>query len=85
MSEQDLNRRAETAKQNDDSDILERSLETPSFQGRFQGDLNTDVGTQAALERVDDPDATEGVTKQDDINHGLRTPVQDVPGGRGSG
>ncbi|WP_265562731.1 hypothetical protein [Sphingomicrobium arenosum] len=85
MSDSDLNRRAETAKQNDDSELLERSLETPNFQGRFQGDLNTDIGTQAALERIGDPDATEGVTKQDDINHGLRSPVQDVPGGRGSG
>lgn len=74
MTEQtdDRNRRAETAKQNDDSDILERSLETPNFQGRSQGDLNTDIGTQASLERVDDPDASEGVDKQDDINHGLR-------------
>ena len=85
MSNSDLNRRAETAKQNDDSDILERSLEAPSFQGRNQGDLNTDIGTQAALERVDDPDATEGVTKQDDINHGQRTPVPPLPGGRGNG
>ncbi|MCJ7422379.1 hypothetical protein [Sphingomicrobium astaxanthinifaciens] len=68
----DRNRRAETAKQNDDSEILDRSLETPDFQGRFQGDLETDIGTQAALERVEDPDASEGVDKQDDINHGLR-------------
>ena len=81
----ELNRRAETAKQNDDSEIIERSLETPSFQSRSGGDIQTDVGTQAAKERVQDPEASEGVTKEDDIAHGQRTPVPPVPGGRGSG
>ena len=85
MSEKDLNRRAETAKQNDDSDIIERSLETPSFQSRSGGDIQTDVGTQASEERVRDPEASEGVTKQDDINHGQRDSVPPLPGGRGNG
>lgn len=65
------NRRAETAKQNDDSDLTTDQLDTPDHQGRSQGNLNRDVGTQAAEERVDDPDATEGVTKQDQIDHGM--------------
>ncbi|WP_343347447.1 hypothetical protein WJT74_04715 [Sphingomicrobium sp. XHP0239] len=80
----DLNRRAETAKQNDDSEMLERSLETPSFQSRSGGDIQTDVGTQASEERVRDPEASEGVNKKDDIAHGQRTPVPPLPGGRGN-
>ena len=64
------NRRTETAKRNDDSDLVSEE-KTPSQQGRNKGNLNTDVGTQAAEERVSDPDATEGVTKQDMIDHGM--------------
>ena len=79
---EEINRRAETARSNDDSDLIENSLETPSFQGRFQGDIQTDVATQATEERISDPEASEGVTKQDDINHGQREPVSPVPGGR---
>ena len=82
MSDSDLNRRAETAKRNDDSELLGGSLQTPSFQSRSGGDIQTDVGTQASEERVRDPEASEGVTKQDDINHGQREPVSPVPGSR---
>ena len=79
MMSDDLNRRATTAKQNDDSELLERSLETPSFQSRSGGDIQSDVGTQAAHERVQDPEAAEGVTKEDDIAHGQREPVERTP------
>ena len=61
----DLNRRTETAKRNDDS-ALTGDVDTPNQQGRAGGDLQTDVATQAARERVEDPDATEGVTKADE-------------------
>ncbi|WP_265529865.1 hypothetical protein [Sphingomicrobium marinum] len=71
MTNNKLNRRTETAKRNDDSDVIDDAIDTPSQQGRNQGNLNTDVGTQAAEERVSDPDATEGVTKQDMIDHGM--------------
>ncbi|MBB3763770.1 hypothetical protein [Sphingomicrobium lutaoense] len=67
----DRNRRAETAKQNDDSHLTEGQPDTPDHQGRSQGNLNRDIATQASEERVDDPDATEGVTKQDQIDHGM--------------
>ena len=66
---EERNRRTETAKRNDDSDLVD-DTKTPSQQDRNQGNLETDVGTQAAKERVSDPDATEGVTKQDMIDHG---------------
>ena len=68
---EDLNRRTETAKRNDDSDLVTDDPKTPAQQGRADGNLNRDVATQAAEERIDDPDATEGVTKQDEIDHGM--------------
>jgi hypothetical protein len=62
--------RAEAARAHDDSGLIEESLETPHQGGRSGGNLATDVGTQAAEERVGDPEAHEGVDKADDIAHG---------------
>ncbi len=70
------NRRTETASQNDDSEIIEDSEKTPGQQGRSGGNLQRDVGTQASMERVKDPEAHEGVTKEDDIAHGQRYPAE---------
>jgi hypothetical protein len=64
--------RARTAREHDDSDIIDDNLKTPSQQGRSGGALQEDVGTQAAEERVSEPDAHEGVDKDDDIAHGQR-------------
>ncbi len=67
-------RRAETARENDDSDIIEaaekQSVPQPEQQGREGGNLQTDVGTQAEELRATDPDATESITKGDHIAHG---------------
>ena len=49
--------------------------DTPAQQGRAGGNLQRDVATQSSLERVQDPDSREGVTKEDDIAHGQRTPA----------
>lgn len=64
--------RTKSARENDDSELIDRSAdpETPDQQGRSGGNLQTDVATQASEERVRDPDATEGVTKEDKIAHG---------------
>jgi hypothetical protein len=62
--------RAETAREHDDSDLIDDNLDTPHQGGRSGGNLATDVGTQAAEERVSDPEAHEGVDKADDIAHG---------------
>jgi hypothetical protein len=72
MSEQDQRSsdRAQTAREHDDSDLIEDNLKTPAQGGRSGGDLATDIGTQAADERVSDPEAHEGVDKADDIAHG---------------
>jgi hypothetical protein len=50
------NRRTETARENDDSDIIERDSAdfAPSQGGSSGGNLQEDVATQAELERVRD-------------------------------
>lgn len=73
------NQRTETAREHDDSAIIDSSEPAPDQQGRSGGNLQTDVATQASLERVRDPEAHEGVDKADDIAHGQRQPV-DHPG-----
>lgn len=72
------NRRSETARETDDSDIIERdSAEpTPRQGGSSGGNLQEDIATQAELERVRDPEAMEGVDKQDDIDHQQRYPAR---------
>jgi hypothetical protein len=80
------NRRTETARETDDSDIIERdSAEfAPSQGGASGGSLQEDIATQAELERVRDPEALEGVDKQDDINHQQRYET-DRPADKSSG
>ncbi|MGE5563655.1 MAG: hypothetical protein ACM3ZV_10175 [Bacillota bacterium] len=81
------NRRTETSRENDDSDIIERASAepAPSYGGSSGGNLQEDIATQAELERVRDPEAHEGVDKQDDIDHQQRYetnhPADKQPGG----
>jgi hypothetical protein len=63
------NRRTESAREHDDSDIIDRAEPAPSQGGSSGGSLQEDVATQAELERVRDPEAREGVDKQDKIDH----------------
>ena len=72
------NRRTEAAREHDDSDIIDRDTSEfePSQGGSSGGNLQEDIATQAELERVRDPEAMEGVDKQDDINHQQRYPAR---------
>ena len=63
------NRRTETARENDDSHIIDRVEPAPSQGGSSGGNLQEDIATQAELERVRDPEAHQGVDKQDKIDH----------------
>ena len=63
------NRRTETARDNDDSDIIDAIEPTPPQEGRSGGNLQRDIATEASLERVRDPEAHQGVDKQDKIDH----------------
>lgn len=65
--------RAQKAREHDHSPMIDDLERTVDQQGRFGGDLQTDVGTQASLERVRDAEAREGVDKQDKINHASGT------------
>lgn len=71
--------RAETAREHDDRDLIDDNLKTPSQGGRSGGSLQEDVATQAAEQRVRDPEAQEGVDKADDIAHGQRYPANRPP------
>jgi hypothetical protein len=70
------NRRTETARDNDDSGIIDDIEPTPHQSGSSGSNLQEDIATQAELERVRDPEAHEGVDKQDDINHQQRYPAR---------
>ena len=64
--------RAKTAREHDDSELIDQAEPAPSQSGSAGGNLQKDVATQAELERVRDPEAREGVDKQDDIDHAQR-------------
>jgi hypothetical protein len=63
------NRRTDTARENDDSEIIDRIEPMPSQGGSSGGNLQEDIATQAELERVRDPEVREGIDKQDKIDH----------------
>ena len=80
------NRRTESARENDDRDLIESTEPAPRFSGSSGGNLQEDVATKAELERVRNPGAHEGVEKQDKIDHQQETtanrPADNRPGGR---
>jgi len=83
VKESDMeNRRTETARENDDSEIIERDLAEfqPHQSGSSGGNLQEDVATQAELERVRDPEAHQGVDKKDKINHAGEEPGDHIMG-----
>ena len=63
------NRRSDSARENDDSEIIDSIEPTPSQGGRLGGNLQSDIATEASLEHVRDPEAHQGVQKQDKIDH----------------
>jgi len=82
------NRRTETARDYDDSDIIDNAEPAPSQGGSSGGNLQEDIATEAELERVRDPEARRGISKQDKIDHQQETsnnpPADKQPGGGGS-
>ena len=84
------NPRTESARENDDSDIIERASDeiAPSFGGSSGGNFQRDIATDVELARVQDPEAREGSDKQHDIDHQQRYetnhPADKQPGGNGS-
>jgi hypothetical protein len=66
------NPRTESAREHDDSDIIDRAEPAPSQGGTSGGNMQEDIATRAELERVRDPEAREGADKQTDIDHQQR-------------
>lgn len=64
------NHRTDTARRHDDSDMIDNIVPGASEQGRNGGNLQTDVATQVSQDRVEDPEATGGVTKSDELEYG---------------
>ncbi len=64
--------RTQSARDHDDKDVIEGMIPagdaTPSSAG---GRLAQDVGSQADLKQVDDPDGSTGAEKQDKIDAGV--------------
>ncbi len=81
------NPRTETARNNDDSDVIDRASAepAPSFGGSSGGNIQEDIATQAELERVRDPEAHAGVDKQDKIDHQEETPTNRPADGQSAG
>jgi hypothetical protein len=66
--------RAETARENDDSDIIDAAeedyLKGEHQQGSEGGSLQTDLGSKVDRERATDPNRHESVKKGEHIAHG---------------
>ncbi len=64
--------RTQSARDHDDKDIIKGMIPagdaTPSSAG---GRLAQDIGSQADLKQVDDPDGTTGAEKQNKIDSGV--------------
>jgi len=80
--------RTESAREHDDSDIIESAEPGPSFAGSSGGNMARDIASEVELARVQDPEAREGSDKQHDIDHAQRYennhPADGQPGGPGS-
>ena len=65
-------RRAETARRHDDSELIEEAGENPSPDkvGRSGGNLPRDVGTSAAERKVRNPESRENMTKEQELRNG---------------
>jgi len=75
------NPRTESARDHDDSAIIDAVEDAPSQGTRSGGNLARDVATRAEAERIDDPDGTTGVNKQDDLDNGTAYPSDRPRGG----
>jgi hypothetical protein len=82
------NPRTQSARENDDSDIIDNAEPGPSFAGSAGGNMQRDIASAVELARVQDPEAREGSDKQHDVDHAQRHETNHAadkqPGGGGS-
>jgi hypothetical protein len=65
------NPRTTSARDHDDSDLIDAMEDAPGTVGRSGGKLAQDVGTADELARATDPDAHTRATKEDDIDNNV--------------
>ena len=58
---------------NDDSALIEDAEPAIAEGGSAGGTLATDLGSRSDAETIEDPEARERVTKQDDVDQGTAT------------
>lgn len=63
-------RRSETAKKHDDSELLDEALESPDKVGRAGGSLQRDIATAHPEKTIRDPDSRDRLTKEQELAHG---------------
>lgn len=63
------NSRTADAREHDDSALIDNSQPAPSQGESSGGNMARDIGSQAELTRVDEPDAMTRVRKEDAIEH----------------
>lgn len=63
-------RRAETARRTDDSELIEDSPPTPETVGRSGGDLQRDVATADPENEIRKPGTGDNLTKEQELDHG---------------
>lgn len=73
------NPRTESARDHDDSDLIDRMEDAPSGQTRSGGNLQRDIATKAELDTIGDPDGRTGVGKSDAVDHGEARPASRGP------
>ncbi|MBR0551548.1 hypothetical protein [Stakelama marina] len=68
------NPRTESARDHDDSEIIDRAENAPGESGRSGGNLQRDVATTDEEDRVEKPDTHTRATKETDIRNDAAYP-----------
>ena len=75
------NSRAQSARDHDDSAIIDAAEGAPGQGSSAGGNLARDVASRDEIAQAIDPDSTTGVNKQNDQDNGISYRAQRAPGG----
>jgi hypothetical protein len=73
------NPRTTSARDHDDSSIIDAATDGPSFAGESGGNLQRDVASQAELDAIGDPSNHKRLQKQDAIDNDSAERSRRVP------
>lgn len=77
MTNETENRRTESARRHDDSDLIHEGPPTPETVGRSGGNMQRDVATAGPERRIREPDAGDNLTKEQELDHGQSSQPDD--------